>query len=100
MKEKYSFYFNRLVPLDISVKQFEYSPIYHVEIQKITIMQEGTVKFFNETKGFGFITVESTGKEVFVHTSNLIDSIRENDRVSFNVEEGQKGPIATRVKRI
>lgn len=63
-------------------------------------MQEGTVKFFNESKGFGFITVTETGKEVFVHTSNLIDSIRENDKVSFNVEQGQKGPMATRVKRI
>lgn len=63
-------------------------------------MQEGTVKFFNETKGFGFITVESTKKEVFVHSSNLLDNIRENDKVSFYVEEGQKGPMAVKVKRI
>lgn len=63
-------------------------------------MQEGTVKFFNDAKGFGFITVESTGNEVFVHTSNLIDDIRENDRVSFNIEQGQKGLMATNVKRI
>lgn len=63
-------------------------------------MQEGTVKFFNDAKGFGFITVEATGNEVFVHSSNLIDNIRENDRVSFTVEQGQKGPMAVRVKRI
>ncbi|MBF0597748.1 cold-shock protein [Faecalibacter rhinopitheci] len=63
-------------------------------------MQEGTVKFFNEAKGFGFITVQSTGNEIFVHTSNLIDDIRENDKVSFNVEQGQKGMMATNVKRI
>jgi len=63
-------------------------------------MQEGTVKFFNDSKGFGFITITETGKEVFVHSSNLLDDIRENDKVSFNVEQGQKGPMATRVKRI
>jgi len=63
-------------------------------------MQEGTVKFFNDAKGFGFITVSETGNEVFVHTSNLLDDIRENDKVTFNIEQGQKGLIATRVKRM
>ncbi len=63
-------------------------------------MQEGTVKFFNESKGFGFITVQNTGNEVFVHTSNLVEDIKEGDRVSFNIEQGQKGPMATNVKRI
>ena len=63
-------------------------------------MQEGTVKFFNESKGFGFITVQNTGNEVFVHTSNLVEDIKEGDRVSFNIEQGQKGPMATGVKRI
>lgn len=63
-------------------------------------MQEGTVKFFNDAKGFGFITMKESGNEVFVHTSNLIDNIQENDRVSFYVEQGQKGPMAVKVKRI
>ncbi len=63
-------------------------------------MQEGTVKFFNDSKGFGFITVKETGNEIFVHTSNLIDEIRENDKVSFKVEQGQKGPMATNVRRM
>jgi len=61
-------------------------------------MQKGTVKFFNETKGFGFITPENGGKEIFVHSSGLIDSIRENDSVSFEVEQGRKGPNAINVK--
>ena len=63
-------------------------------------MQEGTVKFFNDSKGFGFITVQATGKEIFVHTSNLIDSIKEGDKVSFETEQGQRGLAAIKVKRI
>ncbi|HEY4323808.1 MAG TPA: cold-shock protein [Mucilaginibacter sp.] len=61
-------------------------------------MQTGTVKFFNETKGFGFITPSSGGKELFVHSSGLIDQIRENDSVEFEVEQGKKGPNAVKVK--
>lgn len=61
-------------------------------------MQEGKVKFFNFSKGFGFILSEETGKDIFVHESGLIDEIRENDIVSFNVEEGKKGLNAVNVK--
>ncbi|RZA01098.1 MAG: cold-shock protein [Sphingobacteriaceae bacterium] len=61
-------------------------------------MQEGTVKFFNETKGFGFITPSNGGADIFVHTTGLIDSIRENDAVSFDVEQGRKGTNAVNVK--
>ena len=60
-------------------------------------MKEGTVKFFNNAKGFGFITVKDSGEEVFVHTSNLIDDIRENDNVTFDIEEGEKGLSAIKV---
>jgi len=63
-------------------------------------MQEGKVKFFNETKGFGFITPNDGGKDVFVHTSGLKDRIRENDDVSFEVAQGQKGLNAVNVKLI
>lgn len=61
-------------------------------------MQTGTVKFFNETKGFGFITPSTGGSEVFVHSSGLIDGIRENDTVEYEVEQGKKGPNAVNVK--
>jgi CspA family cold shock protein len=61
-------------------------------------MATGTVKFFNEAKGFGFITPSSGGKEVFVHSTGLIDQIREGDNVSYEVEEGRKGPSAVKVK--
>ena len=51
-------------------------------------MNKGTVKFFNETKGFGFITEEGVSKDHFVHISGLIDEIREGDDVEFDLEEG------------
>jgi CspA family cold shock protein len=62
-------------------------------------MAQGTVKFFNESKGFGFIIPANGGKEIFVHTSGLIDQIRENDTVEYEVEEGKKGPSAVKVRR-
>ena len=61
-------------------------------------MASGTVKFFNESKGFGFITPSNGGKEVFVHVTGLIDQIREGDSVTYDVEEGKKGPSAVKVK--
>ncbi len=63
-------------------------------------MAEGVVKFFNETKGFGFIVPNSGGSEIFVHSSGLIDKIRENDSVSYDVEQGRKGLNAVNVKVI
>lgn len=62
-------------------------------------MQTGTVKFFNETKGFGFIKVDETGEDIFVHVTELIDEIRDNDKVEFEVEEGRKGLNAVKVRR-
>jgi len=61
-------------------------------------MQQGTVKFFNSTKGFGFITPSTGGQDIFVHVSGLIDEIRENDSVSYEVQNGQKGLNAFNVK--
>ncbi|RFN57697.1 cold-shock protein [Marixanthomonas ophiurae] len=61
-------------------------------------MQKGTVKFFNESKGFGFITEEGTNKEHFVHATGLIDEIREEDEVEFDLKEGKKGLNAVNVR--
>jgi len=61
-------------------------------------MATGTVKFFNETKGFGFITPSNGGGEIFAHSTGLIDKIREGDTVTYDVEEGRKGPNAVNVK--
>jgi CspA family cold shock protein len=62
-------------------------------------MYKGTVKFFNEAKGFGFIVDSSTGQEIFVHVSGLIDNIREGDVVTFETARGKKGMNAVNVQR-
>jgi CspA family cold shock protein len=63
-------------------------------------MSNGTVKFFNDSKGFGFITPDDGTKDVFVHQSGLIDTISDGDKVSYDVEQGQKGLNAVKVKKI
>ena len=61
-------------------------------------MNTGTVKFFNDSKGYGFITPEDGSKDVFVHVNGLIDDIREGDKVSYDTEEGRKGLNAVNVE--
>jgi CspA family cold shock protein len=63
-------------------------------------MKKGTVKFFNESKGFGFIIEDDSTTEYFVHVSGLIDQIREGDQVEFELKEGKKGLNAVDVKVI
>lgn len=65
------------------------------------IIMEGTVKFFNESKGFGFITNDETGKDIFVHITGLSDeSLNEGDKVEYVEEEGRKGLTAAQVRVI
>ncbi len=61
-------------------------------------MPKGTVKFFNDSKGFGFIKPSDGGEDIFVHVTGLIDEIRENDQVIYDVERGKKGMNAVNVK--
>jgi CspA family cold shock protein len=61
-------------------------------------MATGIVKFFNNSKGFGFIKSENSGEDIFVHSSGLIDQVRENDQVRYELEKGKKGYNAVRVE--
>ncbi|GAB1309392.1 cold shock domain-containing protein [Urechidicola sp. KH5] len=63
-------------------------------------MKNGTVKFFVEDKGFGFITEDGSNTDYFVHVSGLIDSISEGDKVEFELKEGRKGLNAVNVKKV
>ena len=77
----------------------DYSLIFAEIFYQNLIMKEGTVKFFNESKGFGFIKETSTGQEYFVHISGLlVDAIHENDAVTFELKEGKKGLNAVNVR--
>jgi CspA family cold shock protein len=64
----------------------------------VITMANGTVKFFNASKGFGFIIPSDGGSEVFVHVTGLKDEVRENDEVTYDVEQGKKGLSAVNVK--
>jgi CspA family cold shock protein len=63
-------------------------------------MKTGTIKFFNNAKGFGFIKVDETEEEIFIHVTGLIDQVREADKVSFEVRDGKRGVNAFNVKKI
>lgn len=63
-------------------------------------MNKGTVKFYNDSKGFGFITDTASSKEYFVHSTGVKENIRENDEVTFDLQEGKKGLNAVNVKLV
>ena len=63
-------------------------------------MKTGTVKFFNESKGYGFITEDTTKEDFFVHVTGLNGQIQQNDKVEFETQEGKKGINAVNVKRV
>ncbi|GLU44105.1 hypothetical protein Musp01_17290 [Muricauda sp. NBRC 101325] len=69
-------------------------------IFSILIMSKGTVKFFNDSKGYGFITEDGSNKDHFVHISGLIDEVREGDVVEFELQQGKKGLNAVNVQVI
>lgn len=62
-------------------------------------MKQGKVKFFNESKGYGFIVDDETSKEIFVHASGLIDQVKQGDAVTFDLKEGKKGLNAVDVRQ-
>ncbi len=81
----------------ISIKRLYLHFINTIQIQKMD-KQQGTVKFFNSEKGFGFIKHNDSNKETFVHVSGLISDIKEGDSVEFDLQEGKKGMNAVNVQ--
>jgi CspA family cold shock protein len=75
-----------------------YIPLIINYFNTLSQMKQGTVKFFNTTKGFGFVKETATGEEFFVHVSGLVDEIRENDAITFEVQQGKKGLNAVKVR--
>ncbi|EKB49048.1 cold-shock protein [Cecembia lonarensis] len=63
-------------------------------------MLTGTVKFYNDAKGFGFIVDDESQSDVFVHATGLVDKVAQNDKVTYEVKDGKKGPNAINVKKL
>ncbi len=84
---------------DIKVEDIQVS-VPSGENEKAEVSRKGTVTFFNESKGYGFIRDSETKESVFVHANNLLEPIKEGNFVSFEVEMGPKGPVALEVKRV
>jgi CspA family cold shock protein len=61
-------------------------------------MKTGKVKFYDGTKGFGFIKIDGTNEEIFVHVTGLIDEITQDDSVTFEIKQGKRGPNAVNVR--
>lgn len=83
---------------DIKAENIEISIPKHDPDEITDTVRKGIVTFFNEKKGFGFIKDSETKESVFVHVNNLLEEINENNVVTFEIEMGQKGPVATKVK--
>ena len=83
---------------DIKLEDIEVSIPKREAADELDLIRKGTVSFFNDAKGFGFIRDSETKESVFVHINNVVDDIREGNLVSFEVEMGQRGPTAVQVK--
>jgi len=93
----YSFFNNKFEINLIKIPLFK-NNVYFSQIIQIHNMSKGKVKFFNESKGFGFIKDADSNQEYFVHSSGLKDRIKEDDEVTYDVEQGKKGLNAVNVK--
>lgn len=82
----------------INLEDVEISTRKQDKSDESSFTKSGVVKFFNDEKGYGFIVEQETKESYFVHVENLIDEIRDNDKVTFDVGRGPKGPVALAVK--
>ena len=84
--------------VEFNVEDIEISIPKKEDYEEEELTKNGVVKFFNHEKGYGFISKKDSNESFFVHINNVIDEIKDNDKVSFEVEMGPKGPIAVNVK--
>lgn len=84
--------------ININAEDIEIGVPRQKEMDPAELIRKGTVTFFNEGKGYGFIKDQQTQESVFVHANGLLDQVKENSKVTFEVEMGQRGPTAVRVK--
>lgn len=84
--------------VEIELEDIQISVPKDSEIEPVSTTRTGIVTFFNDSKGFGFIKDLKTQESIFVHVNGLIDAVKENNRVTFEVEKGLKGPMAVKVK--
>jgi cold shock CspA family protein len=85
---------------EIETDQIQLGAAKREPVDPADLIREGSVSFFNDAKGYGFITDIKTRQNIFVHASNLTEMIKERDKVTFEIESGPKGPVAVRVKKI
>ena len=83
---------------EFKIEDIEFSVPKSETLDKMDPIRKGVVSFFNDSKGFGFIKDSETQESVFVHVNNVLEEIKENNLVSFEVEMGPKGPTAVEVK--
>lgn len=84
--------------VEVEAANIEISTTRNDEAQKNDFIRKGVVSFFNESKGYGFIRDMETRQSVFVHVNNILEPIKENNIVSFEIGKGPKGPTALKVK--
>jgi cold shock CspA family protein len=83
---------------EINIEDIKISTTRKEDGEPVEVIRKGTVAFFNDSKGFGFITDDETQQKIFVHINDIGNPVKENDKVTFEVERGPKGFNAVRVK--
>jgi cold shock CspA family protein len=86
--------------VEIKQEDIQISAARQLPADPADLVRNGKVTFFNESKGYGFIRDQQSQESIFVHINNLLNPIRENDKVSFEIEMGPKGPTAVKVKTV
>jgi len=85
---------------EINLEDIQLGAAKQEPIDEADLIRNGRVTFYNDTKGFGFIKDQKSGESIFVHANSLETPIKENDKVSFEIEQGKRGTVAVKVKKV